>query len=40
MNKENPSRVEPRAWVPHQYQQKAIEFLLDNGSGQLWLDPG
>lgn len=27
-------------WSPHEYQNKAVQFLLENGSGQLWLDPG
>jgi SNF2 family DNA or RNA helicase len=27
-------------WNPHQYQQNAVKFLIENGSGQLWLDPG
>ena len=27
-------------WNPHQYQQNAVKFLVENGSGQLWLDPG
>jgi len=27
-------------WNPHNYQMKAVEFLVKNGSGQLWLDPG
>jgi len=27
-------------WQPHEYQKKAVRFLVDNGSGQLWLDPG
>jgi SNF2 family DNA or RNA helicase len=27
-------------WKPHEYQTKAIKFLLENGSGQLWLSPG
>jgi SNF2 family DNA or RNA helicase len=27
-------------WNPHPYQKKAVEFLVTNGSGQLWLDPG
>jgi superfamily II DNA or RNA helicase len=27
-------------WDPHQYQQNAVKFLVENGSGQLWLDPG
>ena len=27
-------------WEPHEYQKKAVKFLVSNGSGQLWLDPG
>ena len=27
-------------WEPHNYQKKAVKFLLTSGSGQLWLDPG
>jgi len=27
-------------WNPHPYQMKAVQFLVENGSGQLWLDPG
>jgi len=27
-------------WNPHPYQMKAVQFLIENGSGQLWLDPG
>jgi len=27
-------------WQPHKYQLKALEFMLQSGSGQLWLDPG
>lgn len=27
-------------WSPHNYQTKAVKFLVENGSGQLWLDPG
>lgn len=27
-------------WEPHEYQKKAVKFLVENGSGQLWLDPG
>ena len=27
-------------WNPHQYQQNAVKFLVEIGSGQLWLDPG
>ena len=27
-------------WNPHPYQQNAVKFLIENGSGQLWLDPG
>jgi hypothetical protein len=34
-------RVEkPRLWEPHQYQRKAIKFLLEHGSAGLFLDPG
>jgi SNF2 family DNA or RNA helicase len=27
-------------WVPHDYQKKAIKFLLEHGSAGLFLDPG
>jgi len=27
-------------WEPHEYQKRAVKFLVSNGSGQLWLDPG
>lgn len=27
-------------WNPHTYQLNAAKFLLERGSGQLWLDPG
>lgn len=27
-------------WEPHEYQKKAVKFFVENGSGQLWLDPG
>ncbi len=27
-------------WLPHDYQRKALEFVIARGSGQLWLDPG
>lgn len=27
-------------WVPHHYQQSAIEFLKETGCANLWLDPG
>lgn len=27
-------------WEPHEYQKKAVKFLLETGSGSLWLDPG
>jgi len=27
-------------WNPHQYQHNAVQFMLENGSGQLWLEPG
>ena len=27
-------------WEPHEYQKKAVKFLVEHGSGQLWLDPG
>jgi SNF2 family DNA or RNA helicase len=27
-------------WKPHQYQHNAVQFMLENGSGQLWLEPG
>jgi SNF2 family DNA or RNA helicase len=27
-------------WTPHEYQRRAVEFMISNGSGALWLDPG
>lgn len=27
-------------WAPHEYQKKAVEFISQRGSSQLWLDPG
>jgi len=27
-------------WSPHQYQLNAVKFILESGSGQLWLEPG
>lgn len=27
-------------WNPHDYQKRAVKFMVENGSGQLWLDPG
>lgn len=27
-------------WEPHEYQKEAVKFLIERGSGQLWLDPG
>jgi SNF2 family DNA or RNA helicase len=27
-------------WKPHQYQLNAVKFLLESGSGSLWLEPG
>lgn len=27
-------------WEPHEYQKEAVKFLVANGSGSLWLDPG
>lgn len=27
-------------WTPHDYQRRAVEFMITNGSGALWLDPG
>lgn len=27
-------------WTPHEYQKKAVEFISQRGSSQLWLDPG
>ena len=27
-------------WSPHDYQKRAVKFMVENGSGQLWLDPG
>lgn len=27
-------------WEPHEYQKEAVKFLVEHGSGQLWLDPG
>ena len=27
-------------WEPHEYQKEAVKFLIEHGSGALWLDPG
>ena len=27
-------------WEPHEYQKEAVKFLVERGSGSLWLDPG
>lgn len=27
-------------WEPHEYQKKAVKFIVSRGSGSLWLDPG
>jgi SNF2 family DNA or RNA helicase len=27
-------------WEPHEYQKEAVKFLVEHGSGSLWLDPG
>ncbi len=27
-------------WTPHEYQKKAVKFVIERGSSQLWLDPG
>lgn len=27
-------------WNPHEYQKEAVKFVLREGCGQLWLDPG
>jgi len=27
-------------WEPHEYQKEAVKFLIERGSGSLWLDPG
>ncbi len=27
-------------WVPHSYQEKAVDFLLDRGAAALFADPG
>lgn len=29
-----------KPWVPHDYQKKAVKFLLSHGAAGLWLDPG
>lgn len=29
-----------RSWEPHDYQKKAMRFLLERGAGGLFLDPG
>lgn len=28
------------SWVPHQYQRRAMKFLLEHACAALWLDPG
>jgi SNF2 family DNA or RNA helicase len=30
----------PEIWTPHDYQRRAVEFMITRGSGQLFLDPG
>lgn len=30
----------PRKWSPHDYQKKAVKFLLEHGAAALFLDPG
>jgi SNF2 family DNA or RNA helicase len=30
----------PSPWKPHDYQKKAVKFLLEHGAGALFLDPG
>jgi len=30
----------PKKWVPHAYQKKAVQFLLNHGAAALFLDPG
>ena len=33
-------KVEAQNWRPHDYQKKAVKFLLEHGSAGLFLDPG
>lgn len=35
-----PSKQLPIAWKPHDYQKRAIKFLLQNSCAALFLDPG
>jgi SNF2 family DNA or RNA helicase len=30
----------PKKWTPHNYQRKALKFLLEHGAAALFLDPG
>lgn len=30
----------PKPWQPHNYQKKAVKFLLEHAAGALFLDPG
>lgn len=32
--------LQPKRWQPHNYQKKAIKFLLERGAAALFLDPG
>ena len=33
-------KKQPVPWKPHNYQKKAIKFLLEHACGSLFLDPG
>lgn len=33
-------RKEAKSWVPHEYQERGLKFLLQNGFAGLLLDPG
>jgi SNF2 family DNA or RNA helicase len=34
------STQSPQKWSPHDYQKKAVKFLLEHGAAALFLDPG
>jgi SNF2 family DNA or RNA helicase len=34
------NKISGQAWNPHQYQRKAMKWLLEHACAALWLDPG
>lgn len=34
------TRKAPVSWIPRPYMKRGVRFLLENGAGALWLDPG